>query len=345
MKLPQLIREQVDLTLMNSFHVKAKARYFAEIRSTDDIKVIKTTGLIDHNQGRLILGGGSNILFLDDFPGLVLHPVMKGIKTELISNSDQILLTVASGENWHELVTYCVEQNLGGIENLALIPGNCGAAPIQNIGAYGTELSDILEWVDAIDLETGKLQRFNAPDCQFGYRKSIFKTDFGKKFFISSITLRLTVKNHVIKESYSALREELKGLTKNQLNIRRIFDAVVSVRRKKLPDPQVTGNAGSFFKNPVIDQNHFIYLQQNHPTIPFYNTDNQQFKIPAAWLIEQAGWKGKQFGSVGVHPLQALVIINNGTANGREILEFSEQIQEDVESKFGIRLEREVNVI
>ncbi|MEY3405183.1 MAG: UDP-N-acetylenolpyruvoylglucosamine reductase [Bacteroidota bacterium] len=339
-----MIQEQADLTLMNTFQIQAKARYYAEVDHPDTLKKIMDSEVFRTNKV-LILGGGSNVIFTKDFDGLVIHPTLKGISVNSIGSGDQVLVTAAAGENWHGLVTYCVEKNLGGIENLALIPGNCGAAPIQNIGAYGRELADVVEWVDTIDLLTGATHRFGAEECQFGYRDSLFKHPKGKNFFISSITLRLTAKNHIIDASYSGLKEELQAMGEKELSIRDIYTSVVSVRKRKLPDPQVTGNAGSFFKNPVITKSLFLKLQHEHPTIPFYNIDNQLIKIPAAWLIEQAGWKGKHVGSVGVHARQALVIINLGGARGKEILEFSEHIQQDVLQQFGIQLEREVNII
>ena len=339
-----MIQEQADLTLMNTFQIRAKARYYVEVDQVDTLKKIRQSDVFrDHKV--MILGGGSNVIFTRDYDGLVIHPTLRGISVNPIGTGDQVLVTAAAGENWHDLVTYCVDHDIGGIENLALIPGNCGAAPIQNIGAYGRELKDVLEWVDTIDLATGSSHRFEAEECQFGYRDSLFKRPNGKKFFISSITLRLTAKNHIIEASYSGLNEELQAFAGRPLTIRDIYSAVVSVRKRKLPDPQVTGNAGSFFKNPVISKILFQKLQQEHPSIPFYIIDNQSIKIPAAWLIQQAGWKGKQVGSVGVHARQALVIINLGGASGQEILDLSERIQQDVLHKFSIQLEREVNII
>jgi UDP-N-acetylmuramate dehydrogenase len=238
-----------------------------------------------------------------------------------------------------------VEQNLGGIENLALIPGNCGAAPIQNIGAYGRELADVLECVDTIDLRSGITRRFNAQECQLGYRNSIFKQPEGKFFFISSITLRLSTENHLIESSYGALQSILKSIPAEEQTISDVYKAVVEIRKAKLPDPQVTGNAGSFFKNPVISLERLNALKSMYSDIPSYNTDNQHFKIPAAWLIEKAGWKGKQKGPVGIHKFQALVIINSGGASGKQILDFSEEVKRDVQTKFGVTLEREVNAV
>ncbi|MFM8348509.1 MAG: UDP-N-acetylmuramate dehydrogenase, partial [Bacteroidota bacterium] len=230
-------------------------------------------------------------------------------------------------------------------ENLALIPGQCGAAPIQNIGAYGRELESVLEYVDGMDLRTGEQMRISRQECRFGYRDSIFKHDFEKKFFISSITLRLTVENHLITDEYDALKKELVAQKINHATIQDIYNTVVNIRRSKLPDPSVTGNAGSFFKNPIIPAAHGAALKLNHPTIPLYTIDNQYVKVPAGWLIEQAGWKGKQLGRVGVHDRQALVLVNLGGATGLEIFDFSSLIIDDILKKFGIQLEREVNII
>ena len=343
-KLMVEIRENEDLTRLNSFGITAKAAYYCEIRSIKDLQELITDPVFRQNPF-LILGGGSNILFTGDFKGLVIHPVLKGIDRIETKDPDQILIRAASGENWHGLVEYCVEQNLGGIENLALIPGNCGAAPIQNIGAYGRELADVLDCVDTIDLRNGNYKRFSAQECQLGYRDSIFKQPEGRFFFISSITLRLSTKNHIIESSYGALQSILPAKNSEQHTIADIYNAVVEIRKTKLPDPQITGNAGSFFKNPVINKDSLDALKSIHPEIPSYNTDNQHFKIPAAWLIEKAGWKGKQKGPVGIHALQALVIINSGGASGKQILDFSEDVKRDVKTKFGVTLEREVNAV
>ena len=338
-----MIQEQVDLTALNTFQIHAVARYFARIKTNEELQEIRSSAIFRNNPV-LILGGGSNILFTRDFPGLVVHSKLKGITIGPEVSPDEVLITAAAGENWHELVSHCVNKNLGGLENLALIPGYCGAAPIQNIGAYGKELSQVLEWVDAIDLESGEERRFMNAECDFGYRDSLFKRPEGKKFFISSITLRVSTKNHFIDAGYSALREELKHLAVSDLSIKDIFNAVIQVRTRKLPDTKLTGNAGSFFKNPVVGKSEFEILQHSHPAIPFYSIDNQHFKIPAAWFIEQAGWKGKHSGAAGCHSRQPLVMINLGGASGNEILAFSETIRQDVESKFGVQLEREVNV-
>jgi UDP-N-acetylmuramate dehydrogenase len=332
-----------SLKLLNTFGIQATARYFLSVDNLETLKSFRENE-IWRSEMLLILGGGSNILFTKDFSGLIIQSKLNGI--EFIDQSDShVYVKAASGETWHDLVRTCVDKNLGGLENLALIPGLCGAAPIQNIGAYGTELSDVIVEVEGIDLRNGKHTILKAADCQFGYRESIFKHDFEKKIFISSITLRLTKENHLINHAYGALDAYLKKKNINNPSITDVYDSVIAIRSEKLPDPKVFGNVGSFFKNPVVDAITFKRLQSSFPTIPFYHSDNQQFKIPAGWLIEQAGWKGKRNGQVGVHHLQALVIINFGGASGQEIFDFSEQIIEDVLIKFEIKLQREVNVI
>ncbi len=337
------IQENKDLTGFNTFGVPARARYYVQVSDPSALPGLQRDPL-SRSVPIHFLGGGSNILFTRDVDGLVIHCAIPGIRTEIISDTTA-LVTAGAGESWHGLVTHCVEAGLGGLENLALIPGLCGAAPIQNIGAYGRELESVLDHVEGMDLRTGEYRTLTRSACQFGYRDSIFKHQFEKKFFISSITLRLTVKNHHINSGYEALSTELGQRKNSELTIRDIYDAVVSVRRRKLPDPAVTGNAGSFFKNPVVSQSLAQDLLNTHGTMPIYNIDNQHVKIPAGWLIERAGWKGKQIGHVGVHDRQALVLVNHGGATGVEILEFSARIMEDVFQKFGISLEREVNIL
>lgn len=261
-------QENIDLRQLNTFGVSVKARYFSQVTSTSALSAIRNHPIFG-SIPVFLLGGGSNVLFTHDLDGLVLHCCIPGISTEMVSGT-QALVTVGAGESWHGLVKHCVQSGLGGLENLALIPGQCGAAPIQNIGAYGRELESVLEYVDGMDLRTGELMHISRQECQFGYRDSIFKHDFEKKFFISSITLRLTVENHLINDEYDALRKELLALKIIHPTIQDIYNTVVSIRRSKLPDPSVTGNAGSFFKNPIIPAAHGGALKLNHPTIPLY---------------------------------------------------------------------------
>ena len=337
------IQENKDLTGFNTFGVPARARYYLKVSDASTLSALRQEPML-RSIPIHFLGGGSNILFTREVDGLVIHCAIPGIRIETI-NQSEALVTAGAGESWHGLVTHCVGAGLGGLENLALIPGLCGAAPIQNIGAYGKELESVIELVEGMDLRTGEQRTMTRQECHFGYRDSVFKHAFEKKFFISSITLRLTLKNHHINSGYEALASELGEEKIRQATIRDIYDAVVAIRRRKLPDPSITGNAGSFFKNPVVDRSTATALLTTNPAMPFYNIDNQNVKIPAGWLIERAGWKGKRIGNVGVHDRQALVLVNHGNATGMEVLEFSTRIMDDVFQKFGVALEREVNII
>ncbi len=336
------IREQVSLKTLNTFGIDARARFFVEINHVDDVLALLQHPVYQDNK-RLVLGGGSNVLLTRDFDGLVIKNTMKG---QQINREDEqrVDLTVAAGEAWHALVVQCVAQSWGGLENLALIPGTVGAAPIQNIGAYGVELQDVVQSVHGIDLLRGITRSFDASECRFGYRESIFKHEWKEIFFISSVTLTLTKKNHVLRTHYGAIDETLKK--KNQSpSIQSVCDAVIDIRSHKLPDPAKLGNAGSFFKNPSVDVQAFERLKNSHPTIPNYPTENQLIKIPAGWLIEQCGWKGKRIGSVGVHAQQALVLVNYGGGTGDEMLQLARSIQHDVMEKFSIALTPEVNIL
>lgn len=336
------LQEHVNLKSLNTFGIAAKSRYYAEIREKKDLKELVSSGILN-NEKWLVLGQGSNILFRGDFDGLILKTSLAGITTERL-HQDELLVTAAAGESWHRLVMQCMDQNWGGIENLALIPGTVGAAPVQNIGAYGRELSEVVQYVDVIDLESGNEDRLDQKVCAFGYRESLFKQPKGKKFFISSVTLRLTTKNHLINTSYGAIGTVLMGQGIEHPTLQDVGRAVISIRKEKLPDPQKIGNAGSFFKNPVVDEARLESIRNQYSTLPFYKTENQQFKIPAAWLIETAGWKGKRLGNTGVHEKQALVLVNYGGATGEEILDLSQQIMDDVKRKFGVQLQREVQI-
>lgn len=339
---PDLI-PNADLQPLNTFGVPARARYLAEIRSTDDLEKLRQTGIWS-DFPRLIIGGGSNLLFMRDYDGLVLRCAIDGIRAEAV-DEDTIHVTCGSGVIWHALVEHCMHNDWGGIENLALIPGRTGAAPVQNIGAYGAELKDVFVQAEVIDLVSGEQLVLDRNFCQFGYRDSIFKTQKGKNFFISSVTLSLTRRNHRFHSEYGALQDYLRDNHMDAQSVQSIGHAVMNIRRKKLPDPAVVGNAGSFFKNPVILRTHLQAIQTEHPHVPFYNIDNQYVKVPAGWLIEHAGWRGKQDGHTGVHAQQALVIINTGGATGEEIFLFAQRVSDDVEQRFGVKLEREVQVI
>jgi UDP-N-acetylmuramate dehydrogenase len=337
------IQNNVSLLSYNTFHVDARARFFVTIRSLDELEWLWNEPIFKENK-KLFLGGGSNILFTRDFDGLVIQNELKGIET-VRETGNHTTVRVGSGENWHQFVMYCVEHDLGGIENLSLIPGTVGAAPMQNIGAYGVEVKDVIDEVTAVDLSSFAIRTFNRNECEFGYRESFFKHQGKNRYFISSVTLTLTKTNHRFNTSYGAITETLRSMGVNDLSVRAISDAVIRIRRSKLPDPAIVGNAGSFFKNPTVNHEKYEELKTNFPSIPGFPEENNRIKVPAGWLIEQCGWKGKTFDSIGVHPLQALVLVNYGSGTGEEIKKLSEEIQATVKEKFDISLHAEVNFI
>ena len=334
------IQENFSLQQYNTFGVEAKTKYFAEVNSVEELK---ETLRLSHSP-LLILGGGSNLLFTKDFEGLVIKLNLKGI-TEQITDENHVLVTAKAGETWHEFVQKTISENYGGLENLSLIPGNVGTCPIQNIGAYGTEIKDHFVACKALNIETLEIETIDLEQCKFGYRDSIFKTSSKGKYVILEVTFKLTTKNHHIKTEYGAISSELKNLGIENPTIQDVAKAVINIRQSKLPNPAETGNAGSFFKNPTIPLAQFENLKEQFPEIQGY--PNGDFvKVPAGWLIENAGWKGKQIGNVASHKWQALVIINaTGNATGKEIYDFSSQIINSVKEKYGIELEREVNII
>lgn len=331
----------VSLQSMNSFGVDSQAE---KILRVGDIETIRDW--IEENPGesRFILGGGSNVLFVGDPEVWILRNELKG-REILKRDANSIILEVAAGENWHETVSWTVEQGYGGLENLALIPGSVGAAPVQNIGAYGVELKDVFESLEYIDLDTGESRNMNVDQCRFGYRNSLFKTQFRNKAFITKVNLRLTIRDHEIHTHYGAIRNYLSSISIEEVTPKDVFKAVVSIRQEKLPDPDVLGNAGSFFKNPVIPETLFDQLIRKFPEIPSYPAAEGYVKLAAGWLIEKAGWKGKRIGEVGTYHKQALVIVNHGGASGKEILDFGIRIKAAVFKKFGIVLEEEVNIV
>lgn len=337
------MHENFSLKPYNTFGVDAKARYFTEINNVEELKEALNFSVAQHLP-LLFLGGGSNILLTKDFEGLVIKLNLKGIHEDII-NENEVLVTAKSGENWHEFVLFCLEKNYGGLENLSLIPGNVGTSPMQNIGAYGTEIKDIFVNCTVLNLENLQLETFNLEQCKFGYRDSIFKQEGKGKYVILEVIFKLTRKNHKIKTEYGAIQSELENLGIQNPTIQDVSRAVINIRQSKLPDPKEIGNAGSFFKNPTIPLPQFEELKQKFPAIQGY--PNGDFvKVPAGWLIEQCGWKGKQIGNVASHKLQSLVIINaTGKATGKEIFDFSTEIINSVKEKFGIELEREVNII
>lgn len=336
-------KENVDLFPYNTFGIHAKARYLVTVKSLKEAVEVFNSDLFRQNRA-MILGGGSNILLTGDFDGLVIKNELRAITT--VREDDQRLeLKVGSGENWHNLVMYCVERNLGGIENLSLIPGTVGAAPMQNIGAYGVEIKDVIQSVEALEIRTGTIKQFTREECAFGYRESVFKQHLKDQYFISSVTLSLTKKDHHFNTSYGAIGEVLAERNINDVTIRAVSDAVIEIRKKKLPDPAVIGNAGSFFKNPSVDRATFEVLRTNFPAVPSFPGEHNLIKIPAAWLIEQCGWKGKTFDNIGVHKHQALVLVNYGRGEGKNIWRLAKEIQSSVKERFDILLQPEVNVI
>lgn len=334
------MHENFSLQPYNTFGVEAKAKYFTEVRTIEELK----NTLSENSQPLLFLGGGSNVLLTKDFDGLAIKINLKGISEEG-SDENHILVTAKAGENWHEFVMHCLEKNYGGLENLSLIPGNVGTSPMQNIGAYGTEIKDVFVKCTVLNLENMEIETFNLEQCRFGYRDSIFKQEGKGKYVILEVTFKLTKKAHVIKTEYGAIQSELEKLNIENPTIQDVSKAVIHIRQSKLPDPKEIGNAGSFFKNPTIPLARFEKLKQNFENIQGYPNGNM-VKVPAGWLIEQCGWKGKQIGNVATHKLQSLVIINaTGNATGKEIFDFSTEIINSVKEKFGIELEREVNII
>ena len=337
------IQKNYSLKNNNTFGVHVSAKYFCEVHSTEEL-IEALNYSKTQNTPQLILGGGSNILLTKDFEGMVIQLNLKGISEEFISENE-VLVTSKAGENWHEFVLFCLDKNYGGMENLSLIPGNVGTSPMQNIGAYGTEIKDMFVNCKVLNLETLEVEVFDKEKCSFGYRESIFKREGRGKYIILEVTFKLSRKNHLIKTEYGAIKNELENLGIQNPTIQDISIAVINIRQSKLPDPKVIGNAGSFFKNPTIPLAQFENLKEKFEQIPGYPNGNF-VKVPAGWLIEQCGWKGKQIGNVASHELQSLVIVNKtGNATGKEIFDFSTMIIESVKEKFGIELEREVNII
>lgn len=336
------IERDVSLQSMNSFGLSAKAARLVALRSVEEVKKLLDVGL---SAPFMILGGGSNCLFIDErYPGLVLKNEIRGI--ELIAElEEEVILKVGAGENWHEVVCWCVEQGYGGIENLSLIPGTMGAAPIQNIGAYGVELKDVFHQLEAIDLQTGEVRTFDKEACQFAYRNSIFKLELKGQFLISNVYLRLSKDKHQLNTRYGAITSFLEKQGISKPSIRDISEAVIAIRQSKLPDPSTIGNAGSFFKNPEISPAQFGILQAKFPKVVHYPGTNGSIKVPAGWLIEQCGWKGKRVGNVGCYAQQALVIVNHGGATGAEIKAHALAVAKSVKEKFDISLTPEVNFI
>ncbi|NND63804.1 MAG: UDP-N-acetylmuramate dehydrogenase [Flavobacteriaceae bacterium] len=335
------IENHKSLKEFNTFGIDCKASHFVSVSSISELKeVLKAPQFKDP----FILGGGSNILLTQDVDRPVIHVNLKGI-SEISETDNHIVLQVMAGENWHELVQYCLSKDYGGIENLSLIPGNTGTAPIQNIGAYGVELKDVFDSCTALNLESLEETVFSKADCKFEYRNSIFKQELKGKVIITSVNLRLTKNNHTLHTSYGAIQQMLEDSKITNPTIQDISEVVIAIRSSKLPDPKELGNSGSFFKNPVLNAEDFQNFRLQNPEAPFYEISATEFKIPAGWLIEKAGFKGKRFGEAGVHEKQALVLVNYGNAKGEEIWNLAQLIQSKVKEQFGIYIEPEVNVI
>lgn len=334
--------QNISLKPYNTFSINASARFFSGFSSMDDLKEL----LLFQEQQKLeslVLGGGSNVLLTKDVDGIVLKNELKGIQL-VKEDAHHYYVKAAAGENWHRFVMHCIENDYAGLENLSLIPGNVGASPMQNIGAYGVEIKDVFESLEAFHIKDHSIRTFSANDCEFGYRESVFKKQHKGEYIILNVTFRLN-KQPVFNTSYGALEQELEKMNISELSIRAISQAVINIRSSKLPDPAKIGNAGSFFKNPVISVKQFGTLQETNTGMPHFAIDDAHVKIPAAWLIEQCGWKGYRKGDSGVHIHQPLVLVNYGNATGNDIYELSTRIITSVKARFNIELEREVNII
>ncbi len=339
----QMFCKGVDLSFFNTLGIPANAPLFTEITDKNQLAELAAFGFFDQ-ENWFVFGGGSNVLFKSDLDSAVIRMAITGIN--VVAESDkEIKVQIGAGEDWHTVVEWAVNRNYGGIENLALIPGTSGAAPIQNIGAYGVELAEVFEELELFNPETKKFQKLAKKECRFGYRDSIFKHELKGKTVITSITLKLKKAGYKVNSSYASLENYLKERGVESPQIKDVFDAVVAVRQSKLPDPELIGNAGSFFKNPVLDYQTHQALKNKYSEMPSFQVEEESYKIPAGWLIEKTGWKGKRIGNVGCYKNQALVIVNHGGASGEEIMKFAGKVQKSVRNKFGIDLVPEVNII
>lgn len=334
-----MIQENISLKPFNTFGIDVTAKHFRAFGSVSELREL----LDKPRKNLLILGGGSNVLFTKNFDGLVLKNDIQGIET-IKEDEDFTYVKAGAGVVWHQFVLEMIHQNLSGIENLSLIPGSVGASPMQNIGAYGVEIKDVFESLEAYHIQSGKVKTFSNEECNFGYRESVFKKELKNQYIITSVTFRLN-KKHVLNTNYGAIQSELDKMGVTEPSIRDISNAVIAIRQSKLPDPKEIGNAGSFFKNPIISNELMERIKSKHPSLPNYPVDDSTTKVAAGWLIEQSGWKGKTFSNFGVHDKQALVLVNHGGCRGKDIFDLSNKIIEDVNQKFGIQLEREVNIL
>ncbi|QDO93755.1 UDP-N-acetylmuramate dehydrogenase [Formosa sediminum] len=335
------IQHNVSLKPFNTFGIDVIAKHFVITSSLKDLKDV--LNLEDYPE-KLILGGGSNILLTKDVDALVILVQIKGISI-ISKTEDTVLIKANAGENWHEFVQWTLQHNYGGLENLSLIPGNVGTSPIQNIGAYGVELKDVFKSCEALNINTKTLTTFSKTDCAFGYRNSVFKQGMKGQFIITSVTFKLTTQNHTLHTNYGAIIAELESKHIKTPTIQDVSQAIIAIRQSKLPDPKKIGNSGSFFKNPIVDKSKYLQILNQFPDVPSYTVSETQVKIPAGWLIEKAGFKGKRLGNYGVHKNQALVLVNYGGASGEEILKFSGIIQTTIQRIFNIMIESEVNIL
>lgn len=335
------IQSNFSLKKHNTFGIEASAKQFVAVHSIDELKTVLQE---NKNEKKFILGGGSNMLLTKDIDALVIHIDLKGKK---ISKEDDDFVWVESqaGEVWHDFVLWTIDHNFGGLENMSLIPGNVGTTPVQNIGAYGAEIKDTFVSCEAINIATQEIKTFTNNECNFGYRESIFKNEVKDQYIITSVIFKLTKRNHKINTSYGDILAELAKNNITEPTLKDVSNAVIAIRQSKLPDPKELGNSGSFFKNPIVLKSDFEKIHQKFPEMKYYEVSETEVKVPAGWLIEQAGFKGKRFGDAGVHKNQALVLVNYGNATGQEILAVSKEVQKTVFETFGIQIEAEVNVI
>ncbi|WKL44936.1 UDP-N-acetylmuramate dehydrogenase [Flavobacterium sp. ZE23DGlu08] len=330
-----------SLKKYNTFGIEAKAKQFVAVHSVPDLKTILQE---NKSQKKFILGGGSNMLLTKDIDALVIHIDLKGKKI-IEENDDFVWVESQAGESWHEFVLWTIDQNFGGLENMSLIPGNVGTTPVQNIGAYGTEIKDTFVSCEAMTIENQEMKTFTKDECHFGYRESVFKNEVKNQYIITSVVFKLTKTNHKINTSYGDISSELAKNNITNPTLKDVSNAVIAIRQSKLPDPKELGNSGSFFKNPILLKSDFEKIHQQFPEMKYFDISETEVKVPAGWLIEQAGFKGKRFGDAGIHKNQALVLVNYGNATGQEILNVSKDIQETIFKRFGIHIEAEVNVI
>jgi UDP-N-acetylmuramate dehydrogenase len=335
------LKSNFSLKEYNTFGIEAKAKQFVAVHTVDELKMV----LENHaSETKFILGGGSNMLLTQDIDALVIHIDLKGKKI-LKEDADFVWIESQAGENWHELVRWTIDEDFGGLENMSLIPGNVGTTPVQNIGAYGTEIKDTFVSCDAMEISSQKMKTFSREECRFGYRESIFKNEAKGQFIITSVVFKLTKRNHNLSVDYGDIKAELAKNNIKNPTIKAVSNAVIAIRNSKLPNPKDLGNSGSFFKNPIISREQFLKVQALFPDVKYFTVSDSEVKIPAGWLIEHAGLKGYRNNDAGVHKNQALVLVNYGNATGKEVLELSKYVQKTVFDKYGIAIEAEVNVI